>query len=88
MKTFSELRKDDILSKEQMGFFKGGALGTCKAFLPGGSPYELDSAESVMIREDRSMVFNGISKETALSLTQGIPGARWCCDSCNEASWA
>lgn len=88
MKTFSELKKRDILSKEQMSFFKGGATGSCKAFLPAGSPFNLDSAESIRINGDRSLVFNGISKDTALSLTQGIAGARWCCDSCGGASWA
>lgn len=75
--------------------------GTCAAYIPsaGGdltfdfSPgaltgsVNLNAGEMAVNKEKGFTIYRGISKESALALTQGISGAKWCCDNCDQASW-
>lgn len=62
------------LTKKQMNEVKGGVSGTCAFIVPGtnGKP---------------DFIMEGVSKDIALMSIQGHSGARWCCDSCQDASW-
>ncbi|MEG2370177.1 MAG: hypothetical protein RSB23_03330 [Alistipes sp.] len=93
MKTsFNELKARNILSKEQMQNVKGGA--SCAAYVP--IEYRSQALHNfakvggyaeLARGNEESMILEGTSKDTALSTIAGIPGARWCCDSCGSASW-
>lgn len=73
MKTFSELRKNDILSKEQMRFFKGGDQSSATSGMCG------------YIGSDGRGACN-VSKSFALFMHEWV-GGRWCCDSCPETDY-
>ncbi|MEG2370173.1 MAG: hypothetical protein RSB23_03310 [Alistipes sp.] len=90
MKTsFNELKARNILSKEQMQNVKGG--GTCAFYLPmslSNTHFRGDiHATGGFSSGENDSVYKGVSKEEALRETAGISGARWCCDSCDKASW-
>lgn len=72
-----------VLSREKQKMIKGGEEGTCAILLYGSAPdtwgTELSFAPEVQ---------TGISRQTALDRLADSPyGGRWCCDSCDEASW-
>lgn len=93
----------EILTPKELKKIIGGGpvygSGTCGAFLPlvdkDGGPYmgSLPSGSSIHVdyfsvdEKAGTTIYRGISKEGALALTQGISGAKWCCDNCDKASW-
>lgn len=93
MKTsFNVLKSRNILTKMQMQDVKGG--GTCALYVPAEYKdqalhnYAAANGDCEVARgDDKSMIIEGTSKDTALATIAGIPGARWCCDSCGSASW-
>lgn len=93
MKTsFFELKSRNLLSKAEMQNVKGG--GTCAVYVPieyrDQALHNFAAAEGsadIARGDDTSMIMEGTSKDTALATIAGIPGARWCCDSCDSASW-
>jgi natural product precursor len=91
MKTnFSNLKKRNVLSHEQMNFFKGGvATGTCSVYIPKQTAnLYVDNAGAIQYNSNTGEIkIHGVSKESALTMIAGQAGARWCCDSCSSASW-
>lgn len=93
MKTsFNVLKSRNILSKMQMQDVKGG--GKCALYVPAAYQdqalhnYAAANGSCDLARgNDTAMIIEGTSKDTALATIAGIPGARWCCDSCDKASW-
>lgn len=78
-----------------------GSGGTCGAYIPiaGAAQYSIPNpsfgnlssavsfnAESVS-GTTTSTVWRGVSQSIAQQMTQGISGAKWCCDNCGSASW-
>jgi natural product precursor len=77
-----------------------GSGGTCSAYIPvaGASSYSIPHPSygnlpsgsygyGSVTGTTAATIWRGITRDTALQMTQGIPGAKWCCDSCNNASW-
>jgi hypothetical protein len=97
----ANLNATEILSREKLKMLLGGGLGdtgTCGAYLPGNAPINKGSysGDLNIVGSATAPAYNAgsghatwknISKETALAMTNGISGAKWCCDSCNDASW-
>jgi len=86
-----KLRADDLLPREQLKTVIGGG-GTCGALLPAGSGPGQDTTfdppyPSASQSGSGPMIFRGVSRSEAESLTRGVSGARWCCTSCGSASW-
>lgn len=92
----------DVLTRDELKKVLGGnhyGSGTCAAFipevgennwpsygsLPPGSTWEAGSVE--VDGNVGYTIFRGISKEFAQQITQGISGAKWCCENCASASW-
>ena len=83
------------MKNEELISLRGGtdySTGSCGAYLPNGgigsginygdtwmgSSYEVNNG---------AIIYRGVSKDFALAITQGVSGAKWCCDSCSQASW-
>jgi len=73
-----------ILDKNQQTDVKGGG-GTCAYYLPSGSVSTEFMGGNLEL--GCPCVATGVSKDDALGAISGIEGAKWCCDSCNTASW-
>lgn len=80
-------RKDGVLIEPQSN------SDTLGAYIPSstnimGSLHGTVSGSSLYVNHTENYsVWQGISKENALAMTQGISGAKWCCDNCASASW-
>lgn len=75
------------------------SLGTCSVYIPktnGNSPslgnyddhyttYSSDGFEVDAIAG--YTIHRGISYSSAMGMINGIAGAKWCCDNCDQASW-
>lgn len=98
MKLKLNLDKRDacILSKKELKSLLGGAdytTGTCCAYLPKGSDMfggitgTGSFAADQLTANEGVYVWKRISKEFALAVTNGVSGAKWCCDSCASSTW-
>ncbi len=78
----------------------GIGSGTCGAFIPiaGATSYSIPHPSMGNLTSGsftagnvsgttQSTTWKGISKDIALQMTQGLAGAKWCCDNCSSASW-
>lgn len=76
-----------ILDKKQQQFIMAG--GTCGAYVPsgGGNSTKFESGNGGATITESGMTVFMISKSEALSLTKGVSGAKWCCESCSTATW-
>lgn len=97
-----ELKEFREMTDSEMRNVVGGydvTRGTCAAFIPytnGRNPslgnYDQHtttySAGSLEVNSVAGYtIHRGISKESALGMTMGIAGAKWCCDNCAYATW-
>lgn len=97
-----KLREFREMSEFEMKNVIGGydvSGGTCCVFIPrtnGNGPslgnydghYTTYSSGSISVNSEIGYtVHRGISKESALAMINGIPGAKWACDHCENASW-
>ena len=86
-----EMKGVAVLSDSQKRKIKGSG-GTCGAYLPPGAGIGNDTEfsppyPSTTGGSGQPTIIRGASKDAVKSLTQGIPGARWCCESCSGTSW-
>ena len=69
----------------------GGGPGSGFTFSTGSyvlQPGEAWSAGSLSVDQNQNnTIWRGISKDAAIAMTDGMPGAKWSCDSCDGASW-
>ena len=97
-----KLKEFQEMSSSEMKNVVGGydvTKGTCCAFIPrtnGNAPslgnYDghntTYSAGSISVNSELGYtIHRGISKESALAMVSGIPGAKWACEHCESASW-
>ncbi len=87
LKNFSDLGKP--LTNEELKKIVGG-VGTCAAYIPssytgGGTSGTYTGTNATSSNGDLTMY--GVSYTDAINMTNGISGAKWCCDSCSSASW-
>lgn len=91
------------MQDREMKMVRGGSgtTGICGAFIPASSespsisgafgnhpPGEITAEKDLSFSANLGgYVWRGVNKDTALAMTNGLPGARWCCDSCSSASW-
>lgn len=88
------LGAESLLPMGQLKTVFGGNVpygGICGAYLPsgaGGNDTQFDPPyPSATGGNGQPTIFRGVSQSEALSLTQGVQGAKWCCESCGSASW-
>jgi len=62
-----------------------GGTGTCAYFKPSGRISTVSNGWT--LSGDCPCVHRGVSKSEALAAISGVEGARWCCDSCDQATW-
>lgn len=79
-----------ILNKQQQSQIKGS--GTCAAYTPGVGLFEISKNDfegtvPYVTGDSDGITYQGINKQQALDIIAGIPGAKWCCESCSTASW-
>jgi natural product precursor len=93
-----KLHKAILLNDNEMKNVVGGydSGGTCAAYIPASDGYwpssgsyngDIYASGGFEVKKDTYTIFRGISKDVALAIVQGVPGAKWCCDSCSNASW-
>lgn len=90
---------NDREMKNIVGGYGGGydssdgynSSGTCAAYVPGIKSFDWDRVEpgtDVQMDHNRDVfIFRQISSTDAQKLIYGVSGAKWCCDSCDKASW-
>ena len=82
------MKNFERLNKNEMKMIVGGSgSGTCAVQLPPNTSLQAAFQSDLYIYDHGTVTIQGISKEQALSLTNGVSGAHWCCDSCQKASW-
>ncbi len=79
--TFNDLKGRNILSKAEMQNVKGG--GTCKALIP--MPQTATNIDGYFNKNNDFVQARLSIEEAKATATQY--GGRWCCDSCDNASW-
>lgn len=94
----TNLGATEILSREELKKVLGGTdygSGTCGAYVPNsanggagalaGSGSTFTGGSGYVTTE--VTVYKEVSKQFALDITNGISGAKWCCDSCGSTDW-
>ena len=89
------INPEKVINNEELINLRGGTdytTGTCGAYLPNGetgygiNPGDTWAGSSYEVNNGAN-IYRGVSKEFALAITQGVTGAKWCCDSCSQTSW-
>lgn len=96
------LKSARVLNVSEMKRICGGfdvTSGTCAVLIPdtngdwpsfGNLDGQSGTYTSDEIRVDTTSGYTihvGISYSSAMSMIAGVEGAKWCCDSCDGASW-
>lgn len=80
LKNILTLEGITILSKQEQNTIIAGTTGTCSAYIPCNLPGEHDDSCG------GGQYKINVTKSEAQAFVAG--GGRWCCESCDTASWA